>query len=754
MSSSPPMTKDWQDWDNGSAADSSVSHRVARLEGLIDQLTSGDVSKLLDSQSQLKIRMDVLEVRTEVLVEQRLDQAATSIAEKAAQALDKLGLGTAVELALSQPMMGDLQWVQALVDTRLQAAREDWKAEFELESKRADSVQELGITLVREFERSIVDIVEKAVAGAQAEACIGSRKLPLKEEADQANRLAMAEDKLEKLCEELDKVQNDAAELASLSTHSTIANDEVERASLLQMSDTVERIGHLSETSQQTHAALQADVTALRTEMRRLVSVDLHAMLSNLQRLQRQSESVQTKVAEALEQNRTALTFEAKVRLQEDTRLEQLIKDKLDKLVATMQEASTVARNTKQPQADAMIRMLSADSSVAGTPSENTIRNEGSPAGMLGDSGGSAILMKPNIDGENWSTGKLSTDTHVSQKGCTQKDEPAKMVEDLRDIMLTYFRSEFQEHVVDTLKKLQPESPVGYPESASPGSPTIAAVNSTRPPGASVQASPQISNRDLSRDASPMQKCRPTRGSSLSLPAFKGNLHALHAPVQAVPVAGETYKTGGSSLTTQVADMVPGGSASARAATPRGSLSARVATPVTARALSPKFQRADIVTPRSSSMSFKAALQASPTPSATGSVSLPMAVPAPQVRHRPESRGASLTVPMMTQAPPESRGSSIVMAAAPETSAPADVALAAFESKRALWEAKTSPRGGLTERRPSPVRSTVPPVFRQASVPTDFKLNLSPTPLPNGALYPSSLPGSVCVNLCNNSTLV
>lgn len=450
------------------------------------QLCEGKLTSLQRNVTDLKGRMDILEVRTEVFVEQGMDQAATAIAQRAAEAscanmkvLEELGRSDDVQLGetlLEMQEPSSQPDVQAAIAAALRTARAEWRAELALEDKSSgsDSVQELGRTLVQEFERSIVDIVEQAVNEARSEARKASRSVIASDQAGSLDshdkRLTAIEDAVQSLGLAVDKVRYTPDDASQIGQDFEMEKDGL--AHLQEMSDTVVRIGRLSENTQQTHAALQADIVALRSEMRRLVSVDLHAMLNNLQRLQMQSESVRVQVMEMLEQNKSALHTEIQARLKEDQRIEDTCQTKFKELVDTCQHKFKDLAEMMGGEQNGEVRkkvdqlFVKELSPVQGQRS--IVSSESEPLNREGDAGSSA-QQKNSIDSTVSSAGLSvsSEGSRLAQAKLGRAGESSQVVDDLRNTILTYFRSEFQDHVSQTLQKLQPQTSVldqSYPE--------------------------------------------------------------------------------------------------------------------------------------------------------------------------------------------------------------------------------------------------------------------------------------------------
>mmetsp|Transcript_44670 Transcript_44670/g.83781 ORF Transcript_44670/g.83781 Transcript_44670/m.83781 type:complete len:625 (-) Transcript_44670:70-1944(-) len=410
-----------------SMADSSITHRVAILEGLLDQLTETDLALLQDNLSQLKERVGVLERRAD--------------------------------------------------------------AEVELHNKRVDNVKELGHTLVDEFHDHIVDTVGKAVA---------DHKIQLGDSSfwNQAQRLDTVEDKLNQIFDRIHLVQN-AAETISLSSHSLEeVSKEVSKEDrhLQQMSDTVARIGVLSETTQLTNAALQADVVALRTELQRLACVDLHA-------IHMQSEDNKRQLKDVFEQSKTALKNEIQARFHEDLRLERFFKEKLAELNKTLRELTPVEIS---PWARRVNDILSNDVHIVPEerPTEKVISSiPTSPEGSI----------VPPEDNHTSSSllASISTEPGAPRVDSERMGNPTRMVDELRDTILTYFRSEFQEQVSQALKTLTPTSSPRHG-----GGPAVSS-HSVLPNSARHVYTPRVSHQ-----ATPNQMPRELLGSRGSLSAY------------------------------------------------------------------------------------------------------------------------------------------------------------------------------------------------------------------------------------------
>jgi len=389
------------------AAELSAQQEVVRTQLFaVSQVFQRDLSALQRCVNELRERVDIVESPTKAR-----GDAAVRAAENSVRAIEQQAASPVVgaQTASSQQPFCTQAQVELLLTGAISEARTSWRADIEHEILNVNERKaELGRVLVKEFERSIV--------------------------GTHAKRLAAAEDKLQSICVDLSKVQS-STEALSLSARSTKDTGSSQHTSQHSMH------------SQNTQVDL--DLSPLHTEMERLVGV--------VQGLQMQSEQVMG----MLEQGKIALQKEVQTRMQEDQRIEGIVKEQL---------ASVHEKSNGNGELTAMIERtvgLEQLKRTGESPNPDEIRKNLQEiiskvdGKSLRDAGDAATSGEPSTQG-------VATDASSAVK---KPGDSSHLLEDLRSTILTYFRSEFQDYVGETLQKMgssTPSSQIGTPQPPHP----------------------------------------------------------------------------------------------------------------------------------------------------------------------------------------------------------------------------------------------------------------------------------------------
>mmetsp|Transcript_15060 Transcript_15060/g.27472 ORF Transcript_15060/g.27472 Transcript_15060/m.27472 type:complete len:478 (-) Transcript_15060:31-1464(-) len=200
------------------------------------------------------------------------------------------------------------------------------------------------------------------------------------------------------------------------------------------------------------HAALEADVDMLRAKLHEIVNVDLHAIASNVRELQ-------TELMDTVEINRVDLQDQVE-------RVEAMCKERLTELRDMLAGAPRAGSHGSQGRAgskhtDAMINQIKGkvqdliknlntkplthmtSEQLQSIPYSELVALTNSEDGM----------PEPQRNGDSFSTDAGTQHSLTAQ--IEQALEPSRVIEDLRDTILSYFRSEFQAHVTHVLERMQ-----------------------------------------------------------------------------------------------------------------------------------------------------------------------------------------------------------------------------------------------------------------------------------------------------------
>lgn len=427
----------------------------------------GELGSITQSLNELSGRVEILEARSQVVGLSRLENLARL--ENMGSSNSEMSMKGCPEQTMPEQHQSGLlrtdaktaltPQVEVFIAEALAGARSLWMDEVDEkltinEQRRA----EMGAKLVKEFERSIV--------------------------ARHAERLATAELKLRTLTVDVEGLQSQGGSRpTSEATNSPWKLDDIDPEDETREKNHCNAI--LASNLQDEQVSLASDMEMLRADMNRLVAIDLNTVLCNLQELQKQSVGVMTMV----EQTKIGLQNEVHARLQENQRMELHMKHEIRELKDRLMSDASQGQGQLGRHSDrSHLQMIPGEfqSKVQQIVNGNLKTfTESSPEHFNLQSILSSDLVtlssadddqrpeevQPNATNSCPSStcdGTIQSRSSLSRAEVQRHHEcPQTVTAELRNTVLAYLHSEFQDHVTEVLKGLQ-HSP---PFSATPSNP-------------------------------------------------------------------------------------------------------------------------------------------------------------------------------------------------------------------------------------------------------------------------------------------